>query len=219
MPGTEPGAAHPPPPVEQPAVVDPGAPWCRICGGQPAFTGSFTQNIGMIILRSGVVSAGPYCRDCGLHDGRSAQLKTIITGWWGIISFFFNLAGIAGNARGLSTLRSLPEPRGGDASRRLDPGKPLFLRPAMWAVIAVFIGAVAFIAYPRPHKPVSAVAKSSVGRCVVYLADEDTKFTSCASQHDGKVVAAVSSIYDCPAKKNTKIELPDDEYLCVDEAA
>jgi hypothetical protein len=209
----------PPAPADHGAVVDPAAPWCRICGGQPAYTGSFTQNVGMIILRTATVSAGPYCRDCGLHDGRAAQLKTIITGWWGVISFFFNIAGIVGNARGLGALRALPEPTGGDATRRLDPGKPLFLRPAMWAVIAVFIAAVAFIAYPRPHKPVSAAAQSSVGRCVVYLPDDDTKFTSCASPHDGKVVAAVTSIYDCPASKNTKVKLPGDEYLCIDEAA
>jgi hypothetical protein len=218
VPGPPFGATPPPAPGDHGAVVDPGAPWCRVCGGQPAFTGSFMQNIGMIFLRSRVVSAGPYCRDCGLHDGRSAQLKTLITGWWGIISFFFNIGGIVGNARGLSTLRSLPEPQGGDATRRLDPGKPLFLRPALWAMVAVVVLLAAFVLYPRPHKPVSALATSKVGQCIAYQGNDDSPITSCAAAHDGKIVAAVTSIYDCPRSSNTKVKIPGDEYFCVDES-
>jgi hypothetical protein len=124
-------------------------PACRICGAQPAADVTFTQGIGMMIMRRTLIVRGPLCRDCGQHIGRHYQQRTLLTGWWGVISFFLNFVTILNNTTALSKLRSMPEPTGGDPTRRQHPGQPMHLRPATWLTAAAFVALAVFILAPR----------------------------------------------------------------------
>jgi tetratricopeptide (TPR) repeat protein len=62
--------------------------------------------------------------------------RTLWTGWWGIISFFFNIGYALGNAAALLRLGTLKKPRGGFGT--LDPGRPMLLRSGV-LVLAVFV--------------------------------------------------------------------------------
>ncbi|MET9437365.1 hypothetical protein [Streptomyces sp. NPDC006551] len=92
-----------------------------------------------------VTRRGVFCRTCGLSLYRQMTSDTLVTGWWGLLSFFVTPFVVLGNVLGArGALRRLPEPYG--ASRQpLDPGKRVLFRgPAMLILtpIALFLLAI-----------------------------------------------------------------------------
>ena len=169
---------------------------CVVCGAQNTVDVTFTQGIGMVLMRQQRVVRGPFCHDCGLALGRKYESSTLITGWWGIISFFLNFANVLTNATNLSKVGKLPPPQGGDPSRRLDPGRPVFARAGFFVALAIF----GFVALVLANGIVNGdkLPSSNVGKCVVEGSTGKVSTVSCTSPHDGKVVAVADDESGCP---------------------
>ncbi|MGD9794010.1 MAG: hypothetical protein AB7V43_11060 [Acidimicrobiia bacterium] len=91
----------------------------------------------MLVLRHQYTVKGVYCRDCGLAVGRDSTNKTLITGWWGLLSFFTNLAFVAGAVGELRRLRRLERPANGTRPS-MSPGPSLLARPGPVFSVCVF---------------------------------------------------------------------------------
>ncbi len=172
----------------------------------------------MVLARRTLTARGPFCRDCGRNVGRSYLDKTLILGWWGVLSFFFNFAHIFTDAGALEKLRSLPEPSGGNPAQRLSPGRPIYQRAGIYVVLAIVVGVSALMVRSSvsTHPPSSAM-KAKVGQCVAY-AGSTSSFVSCTGPHAGRVTAAVSNDLDCPSSTESTLQDPaGNGVLCVDE--
>jgi hypothetical protein len=116
---------------------------CKLCGAAPTAKVAFTQQTGMLFRRKWRTIDGELCRSCGLAIGRSFLNKTLMTGWWGTISFVTNWFYAARNVIGLTRCHRLAEPmhpRSDEAPvKTLHPGKPVMQRAGAW----VFIGLMA----------------------------------------------------------------------------
>ncbi len=191
---------------------------CRVCGATPALPVMFTQGIGMVMARRTFTARGPFCRDCGRNVGRSYLDKTLMLGWWGVLSFFLNFAHILTDAGALAKLRSLPEPTGGNPTQRLHPGRPIYQRAGVYVVlgIVVVVSALMINSSISTHPP-SATLKAKVGQCVTYTGSKST-FVPCSGPHSGRVTAAGSSEADCPSSAESTLQDPAGSgVLCVDE--
>lgn len=122
---------------------------CQVCGSYPAVDVVLRQETGKLIWRVRRRAEGRFCRDCGLALFRSTQNLTLMTGWWGVISFVVNFGSIIGNLGAWWKFRSLAGPHrdlGVEASvdEPLQPGSPLYRRAGIW-VAAVVLSVVALV--------------------------------------------------------------------------
>lgn len=120
---------------------------CQSCRATPTAEVTLRQETGKVFWRTRRLIEGRFCRDCGISLFREMQNRTLITGWWGLISFFVNWATVARNIVAANRLQRLlaPTSEPGEAlSARLNPGKPLFQRGGVWvaAVVMVVLGAI-----------------------------------------------------------------------------
>jgi hypothetical protein len=141
-------AAQPSPPTApRPVTKAPTEP-CQSCGATPTAQVALRQETGKLLWRTRRLIEGRFCRDCGISLFRELQNRTLITGWWGLFSFFVNWATVARNVVAAQRLQSLLAPRREpDATHLgvpLDPGKPLVQRGGVWvaAAVMVILGAV-----------------------------------------------------------------------------
>ena len=121
-----------------------GADECELCGSGPAEPIVLRHETGKIIWRTRRRLEGTFCRDCGLALFRSTQNRTLITGWWGVLSFFVNIGSVLGNTAVWWKLRDLAAPRRDPAvvsylESPLDPGKPVFRRAGVWVAALVLL--------------------------------------------------------------------------------
>jgi hypothetical protein len=178
-------------------LAEDGALTCRVCGAVPATYASFVQNIGMLFVRRHITTAGDFCRTCGLSLGRKVQGKTLLTGWTGMFSFIMNIGGVVQNRKHLSSLAKMGEPAGGDPTRRLAAGHPMFKRPLTYvptAVMALIIG----LATNSANQPNYA---ASVGSCVHMNTKSNRVDTvDCSETHEAKVTAIVDTEAECPGR-------------------
>ena len=131
---------------------------CDLCGSGPAAPVVLRQETGKIVWRTRRRLDGTFCRDCGLALFRSTQNRTLMTGWWGAISFFANIGSVLRNTAAWWNLRSLPAP-GRDPTvvsylrTPLDPGSPLYRRAGVWftAIVVVVSGSVIAGAAAQPN--------------------------------------------------------------------
>jgi len=77
------------------------------------------------------------CRSCGLALGREDQSKTLMTGWWGFISFFCNIWFVLRNAVTLVSHGQLQQPAAG-VRPPLNPGRSALLRPGTLVAVLIF---------------------------------------------------------------------------------
>jgi hypothetical protein len=138
---------------------------CLLCGHYPAAEVSVQQHIGMVIVRSLRSFEGPLCRDCGLEVFRSMTARTLVTGWWGLLSFFATIAGLFGNLQAWRTLRDLDPPSLRQETilapfrRPMPRGKPLWQRGGFVGfAVVVFLFAVPLIADSLDSSPSSPPA-------------------------------------------------------------
>ncbi len=157
----------------------------------------------MIIVRQLRHHKGIYCRTCGIAVGREAQNATLIAGWWGVISFFWNFVVIARNASRLRWQATLPPA----------PASPLqwTSEPSVWrrggikiaGLVAVLVVAGGgYLIYANNRQ--AALVDLQVGQCVSFSADETqiVGVVDCGSTHGGKVVA-LNADGTCPFKSET----------------
>lgn len=116
-----------------PATRRPAADECVLCACHPARQVRVEQHTGMLITRSVRRFEGRLCRDCGLELVQAMTSRTLVTGWWGIISFFANLGGLLANYNAWRRLRYLPMPvRRTDAEIIVPLPQPLAVGRPLW---------------------------------------------------------------------------------------
>lgn len=91
---------------------------CQVCGRQPAAEITVRRHVGMIVLQRFVRFQGNLCRDHGIAVANDFLGKTLVQGWWGLISFFVNFYAIATDVAALSKAKKLPAPMGAPAYRQ-----------------------------------------------------------------------------------------------------
>jgi hypothetical protein len=128
------------------------------------------------------------------------QNATLVTGWWGLLSFFMNVAAVGTNWQMLQKLRGLGPPAGGDPARRLRRGRSVLLRAGLLVPLALALVAATAIVAGISAGP--SVAGFHAGDCFLVGDDDDIKVADCAKPHDGQVLAIVSSADACPGGTN-----------------
>jgi hypothetical protein len=116
---------------------------------------------GLLILMRFLKLEGPFCRTCGVATVRDMTAKSMWQGWWGIGSSIVNPITMLTNIGDWSKFRKLPEPAPGAPGRPMDPGKPLFRRPAILGLL-VPIAVIALLVWGN----MNSVSSADVGQCV-----------------------------------------------------
>jgi len=195
-----------------PAPVDDG---CMVCGRGPAEHVKLRSVVGMVIAFRWSHVEGRFCRDCGTAMSREVLNKTLLTGWWGLISFFTNWYAVFVDTKALWRFRNMPEPIGAPRATPLAAGKSLLARAGVYVgVVAMLIAGTILVAFSAESD-----ASDFDGKCVSFDAGHTKVLErSCGDSHDGKVVAVVTDRSDCPATTDgsMRLEADDDNVLCVD---
>lgn len=219
---------------------------CEFCGSTPVSNVRLTQLTGLLVTRRIRLIEAGLCRTCGIEIFRSMTSRTLVTGWWGIISFFANALAIFRNVDEWNDLRRLDEPRRrNDAEiltplqRPLAPGRPLWLRPGFLGFCAVVIAVALTTAQPPassssppsrpaqvptapvplPDDPVAEI-EALEGSCLRYAADQTIDdVVPCFRDHDARVLAVRRTSAACPPNAPFYFVIPVDgtvRVLCVD---
>ena len=184
---------------------------CELCGSTPVRYVCLSQLTGLLITRRVRQIEAGLCRTCGLEVFRRMTSRTLVTGWWGLISFFANALAILRNIDEWNDLRRLDRPRRRTDAEILTPlssplpqGRPLWQRPGFLAFFGAVTILVAF-AYadaqsttnpsPTQSSPPSTSSTPSastapdwaVGSCVRFSGDQGEP-VPCADAHDAVVV-------------------------------
>ena len=189
-------------PHGQQAFAPQGQQLCRFCGGYPAVDATVRGHQGMIILMRFLKLQGPFCRTCGIASARDLTSKSLWQGWWGIGSAIVNPITMLMNIGPMQKFKSLPEPAPGPG-QPMNPGKPLFQRPAILGVL-IPVAVVAVIIFAN----LNSTSSADVGACVM---NQGT-----SSNPDVKVVDCTSS--DAEYKIVGKLDNSTDDSQCQDFA-
>lgn len=193
-------------------VLDPNG--CRACGRTPAVDVTFRSVQGMVIMFKHWKHTGRFCRDCGRELGRDVMDRTLLRGWWGFISFFFNWFAVVTNLVGFRKLAALGAPEG-EPRQAVKVGKPMYKRAGVYvmAVVVLVVGGVALA-------DTSTKSEDFAGKCVKFSADRAKVSTvkSCNDTHDGKVIAVVDRGAQCPEFAEGAVSLKSDSNkdMCID---
>ncbi len=76
---------------------------CEICKSKPGIAIAARRHVGMVVMQRFVKASVIACPDCGKKLLRGFTARTLVQGWWGVISFFANLFVLAAN--GYHTIR------------------------------------------------------------------------------------------------------------------
>jgi hypothetical protein len=85
---------------------------CQICGRRPATELTIRRHVGMIVLQKFVRFRGTLCRDHGAAMSKEFLRKTLVEGWWGLISVFANFYAVYTDLAALSKANKLGPPMG-----------------------------------------------------------------------------------------------------------
>lgn len=191
------GAGAPPSPYR-----DPGPDECWVCGSAPAVDVRFRQESGRLVWRVRRWIDGPFCRTCGTAVFRAMTNRTLVTGWWGLISFFQNLASVVANLAAYSRIRRLEAPRPNPGwvlsltDRPLDPGRPLWRRSGVWFAAALLVALVSWGASDQSG-PTASRPRLEPGACVAFVGTS-ARAVPCDEPHDAVVLDIVERAGDCP---------------------
>jgi hypothetical protein len=207
----------------------PGAPAagqlaCRLCGSTPAAAGRFRAHQGFIVIMRFLRLDGPFCRDCGLATFRRMTGQTLLLGWWGPLSFFITPVTVLINLvrRGRFTRLAPPQREAHIAAAMpppLNPGRPVFARPAIIGLVVPVLVLVAVVASIN-----SRSAEAQLGKCVnVTATDLGTQGTGtativdCGARHIGRVTSVADRQEQCPEETIGAMEWDGGKVLCVSE--
>jgi hypothetical protein len=214
----------PPPPREEHRGPGPGE--CRLCGSAPAADVTFRQHLGMVLLMQARSRPGPYCRSCGIATFRDLQNRTLLTGWWGVISLLvFSWSTPLRNLLALRRVRRLGPPVRDPAvisplAAPLPPGRPLWKRPG--PLVPLALAAVALLLVVRAvtgPELIDPTSDSLAGQCVVVVGGE-LRPAGCSGPHDGRILQKLSpgTLADPCAVGVPVRYLRDDVVLCVERS-
>ncbi|WP_406055196.1 toxin-antitoxin system, toxin component [Kribbella sp. NBC_00889] len=185
---------------QQPLPAYPGAQMglqCRFCGSFPAVDATVRGHQGLIILMRFLKLQGPFCRSCGIASVRDMTAKSLWQGWWGIGSSIVNPITMLMNIGPMQKFKSLPEPAPGAPGRPMDPGKPLFRRPAILGLLLP-IALIAVIVIV--NLATTTTSEATIGACVVNKgtsSDPNVKVVDCAgSEAEYKIVGKLDGSTD-----------------------
>ena len=169
---------------QQPLPSYPGAEMglqCRFCGSFPAVDATVRGHQGLIILMRFLKLQGPFCRSCGIASVRDMTAKSLWQGWWGVGSSIVNPITMLRNIGPMQKFKSLPEPAPGAPGRPMDPGKPLFRRPA---ILGLLLPILVIAAIVISNLTTTTTSEAAVGQCVVNNGTDDdpkVKVVDCTS--------------------------------------
>lgn len=119
-----------------PSTPAPRALACRACGASPGLAITVRAHRGLVIVMQFRSIEGPFCRDCGISVVRRLSEQTLWQGWWSPVSLFVSPVILGLNLVLRIRLDRLPAPvRAAGTAPPMDPGRPLFLRPAILGVL------------------------------------------------------------------------------------
>jgi hypothetical protein len=189
---------------------------CMVCGRGPTVEVKLRSVTGMILAFRTQTVTGRFCRQCGESVFRDRMNRTLLTGWWGIVSFFFNWYVVLSNLSARTKIRNLGHPQGEPTAPPLDPGKGLPRRLGMYVGLAVILVLITILGNATQDSPASSFA----GKCVRFDTGGEKVLAvdSCDDSHDAKVVAVVKSRTECPegTDGDIRLKVEDDKILCVD---
>lgn len=111
---------------------------CRVCGAAPAMKVTIRQHTGLLLAMRFSKMEGPLCRSCGVAIHRDMTTKTLAGGWWSPVSLvFFGWATLLWNLFVHIRLTRLPQPSPSPTGVVMDPGRPVFRRPAAYVPLAL----------------------------------------------------------------------------------
>jgi hypothetical protein len=100
---------------------------CRLCGRGPARNVFLMRNIGMVIAFRAIRFKGPLCKEHAAQMANDFLSKTLVQGWWGIISFFVNFVAVVVDLRAAGMAKKMLEPVAPAATQMPPPpGAPSF---------------------------------------------------------------------------------------------
>ncbi len=82
----------------------------RVCGRIPARTLKLRRHVGMVVLQKFFKVEMPLCNEHGRELAKSWLGKTLVQGWWGVISFFVNFFAVYTDVVALSQASRLGDP-------------------------------------------------------------------------------------------------------------
>jgi hypothetical protein len=94
---------------------------CHYCKDSPAAYVAFRHNVGMLFTRRTYTSHSRMCRPCAGRAFWHHQLRNVVLGWWGFISFCLTWWYLASNiVRYIGAVRGIRN----DERERTAPGEP-----------------------------------------------------------------------------------------------
>ncbi|MFD4657969.1 hypothetical protein ACFWP2_20350 [Kitasatospora sp. NPDC058444] len=102
---------------------------CRFCGGYPAVDATVRGHQGLIIAYRMLRMTGPFCRTCGTATVRDMSARTLVQGWWSLVSWLLTPITLLLNLGPHNKFKQLPPPVPGSHGPQLNPGVPLTSRP------------------------------------------------------------------------------------------
>jgi hypothetical protein len=97
---------------------------CQVCGRRPAALLKLRRHVGMILLQRFISARAALCRDHGVALAKEFLQKTLVQGWWGLISFFVNFYAVYTDLMALSQARKLGPAVGAPSSASLSAWPP-----------------------------------------------------------------------------------------------
>jgi len=85
---------------------------CQVCGRTPAAQLTLRRHVGMLIMQKFFRAKPTLCRDHGRQVAKQWLTKTLVQGWWGIVSFFVNFVAVGTDIAALRKASKLGEPQG-----------------------------------------------------------------------------------------------------------
>jgi hypothetical protein len=175
--------------------VPQGQVQCRFCGGAPAVEATVRGHQGFLIMMRFLKLQGPFCKTCGTAATRDMTAKSMWQGWWGIGSMIINPITMLMNLGTSSKFKNLPEPAPNAPGRPMDPGKPLFKRPAVLGLL-IPVAVIALLVVANLNKDPEA----TIGSCVYNKGTADkpnVKVVDCSSSDaDYKVIGRLDNTVD-----------------------
>ena len=180
---------------------------CMFCASTPVVTVTLRRGVGMLFDRRHYSYTIRSCKSCGTEMFRQFQNATLVSGWWGIISFFTNFYYVVANFMAYRVLRTLPEPvrpTGPIYAPRPEPGspgRPLVARAGVWIAIVALGLAVSYagvFTHPKHYALNGHSHNFVVGACVANSGNNIYGEVSCTSKHFAKIVAITTSNSLCP---------------------